>query len=229
MEKQGLVYNSQRGNMAIPEYGRNIQTMIRHILTIKDRDKRTQAAHFIVSVMAQMNPQVKESNDYMQKLWDHMYIISEYKLDIDSPYAMPKPEERSATPHKIGYQNNTIQCGHYGYYIEKVIEAICELEDEEKRQLFAVSIANLMKRNYLNWNRNTVNDAVILEDLKTLSKGRLCLPEDTKLMSTNEILGKVNVQQQQQPIAQKKKKKPQPMAKNNNNNNAKNKFNKKNK
>lgn len=229
MEKQGLIYNSQRGSMAIPEYGRNIQTMIRHLLTIEDRAKRTQAAHFIVSVMAQMNPQVKESNDYMRKLWDHMYIISEYKLDVDGPYEMPKPEERTATPHKIGYQNNTIQCGHYGYYMEKVIDEVSECEDEEKRQLIAISIANLMKRNYLNWNRNTVNDSVIIQDLKALSKGRLCLPDDTKLLSTNEILGKVNTQQQ--PVAQKKKKKNQPIAKNNNNNNntAKNKFNKKNK
>jgi hypothetical protein len=205
MDKKGLMYNSNRGEVIIPEYGRNIQAMIQHLMEIEDRKERTEAAHFIVSVMAQMNPQAKESNDYIHKLWDHMYIISDFQLDVDGPFEAPAKEERHTHPHHIGYQSNNIKYGHYGQYIMKMVEEICKEENEEKRKTYAYSIANQMKRDYLNWNRDNVNDVVIIEDLKNLSDGRLCLPEDTKLISTNDILGKSSNQNVQQNNQKKKR------------------------
>ena len=115
-----MEYNTEREKIVISEYGRNIQVMIRHLMEIEDRKQRTEAAYFIVNVMAQMNPQVKESNDYMHKLWDHLYIISNYELDVDSPYPAPTPEMQKKKPDHVGYQKNNIRYGHYGQYIYDV-------------------------------------------------------------------------------------------------------------
>ena len=164
-----MEYNTNREKIVISEYGRNIQMMIRHLLEIEDRKQRTEAAYFIVSVMAQMNPQVKESNDYMHKLWDHLYIISEYKLDVDGPYEKPTPEMQKKKPEHVGYQKNNIRYGHYGQYIYDVVKKVKEMEDGPKKQAILVNIANHMKRDYLNWNRDTVNDLLILDDLYKIS------------------------------------------------------------
>ena len=208
-----MEYNTGREKIVISEYGRNIQMMIRHLLEIEDRKQRTEAAYFIVSVMAQMNPQVKESNDYMHKLWDHLYIISDYQLDVDGPYEKPTPEMQKKKPEHVGYQKNNIRYGHYGQYIYDVVKKVKEMEDGPKKQAILINIANQMKRDYLNWNRDTVNDLLILDDLYKISGEEIVLPMDTKLTPTNEILNKPQVQQNQ---GQKKK---------NGNNNAKKKNN----
>lgn len=205
MDKQGLLYNTERGRIIISEYGRNMQEMIRHLLEIEDRDKRTEAAHFVISVMAQMNPQVKQTDDYIHKLWDHLYIISDYQLDVDSPFPPPQPLAESTKPHHIDYQNHNIQYGHYGYYMAKMIEIASATEDEEMRQALAHSIANQMKRNYLEWSGNVVNDQQIITDLKTMSNGRLVLDEETKLNGTNEVLTKPVLSQKQNGKKKKKK------------------------
>lgn len=205
MDKQGLLYNTERGRIIISEYGRNMQEMIRHLLEIEDRDKRTEAAHFVISVMAQMNPQVKQTDDYIHKLWDHLYIISDYQLDVDSPFPPPQPLTESTKPHHIDYQNHNIQYGHYGYYMAKMIEIASATEDEEMRQALAHSIANQMKRNYLEWSGNVVNDQQIITDLKTMSNGRLVLDEETKLNGTNEVLTKPVLSQKQNGKKKKKK------------------------
>ena len=203
------MYNTERNPITISEYGRNMQEMIRHLMEIEDREKRTEAAHFIISVMAQMNPQVKDSSDYIHKLWDHLFIISGYQLDVDSPYEPPMPASQSTKPHHIDYQNNDIQYGHYGHYLTKMIEVASTVEDEETRHALAYSMANQMKRNYLEWNGNVVNDQQIIEDLKTMSKGRLTLSEDTKLNGTNELLTKPVLAQKGGATNGKKKKKKQ--------------------
>ena len=209
MEKQGLMYNTERDAIIISEYGRNIQEMIRHLMEIEDRQKRTEAARFIIAVMAQMNPQVKESSDYIHKLWDHLHIISDYQLDVDSPYEPPQPLNKTSKPHHIDYQNNKIQYGHYGNYMQKMIELAAAVEDDEIRQALTYSIANQMKRNYLEWNGNVVNDQQIIEDLKVMSQGKLILSEDVKLNGTNEILSKPVLAQKGVATTGKKKKKKQ--------------------
>lgn len=204
MDKQGLLYNTERGQIIISEYGRNMQEMIRHLMEIEDRQKRTEAANFIISVMAQMNPQVKQTDDYIHKLWDHLYIISDYQLDVDSPFPAPEPMNVISRPEHVGYQNHNIKYGHYGYYMAKMIEIASEHEDEEMRQALAFSIANQMKRNYMEWSGNQVNDQQIIDDLKAMSNGRLVLPDETKLNGTNDILTKPVLSQKQ---GKKKKKK----------------------
>lgn len=181
MDKQGLLYNTERGQIIISEYGRNMQEMIRHLMEIEDRQKRTEAAQFIISVMAQMNPQVKQSDDYLHKLWDHLYIISDYQLDVDSPYPAPEPMAEATRPRHVGYQNNQIEYGHYGHYMAKMIEIASQVEDEEMRRALSLSIANQMKRNYMEWGSNVVSDQQIIADLKAISHGRLTLDEETKL------------------------------------------------
>lgn len=202
-------YNTGREKIVISEYGRNIQVMIRHLMEIEDRKERTEAAYFVVSVMAQMNPQVKESNDYNHKLWDHLHIIANYELDVDGPFPKPTPEMQQQKPDHVGYQKNNIRFGHYGQYIYDVVKKVKEMEDGPKRQAILVNIANQMKRDYLNWNRDTVNDLLILDDLYKISDGEITLPMDTKLIPTNEILNKVPQQQQQQKKKNKQKKNQQ--------------------
>ena len=211
MDKQGLLYNTERGQIIISEYGRNMQEMIRHLMEIEDRQKRTEAANFIISVMAQMNPQVKDSNDYIHKLWDHLYIISDYRLDVDSPFPPPQPLNEFTKPHHVDYQNHDIKYGHYGHYMAKMIEIASNVEDEETRKALTYSIANQMKRNYLDWNGNVVNDQQIIEDLKAMSNGKLVLTDDIKLNGATEILSKPVLSQKQNGAQQggKKKKKKQ--------------------
>lgn len=215
MDKQGLLYNTERGQIIISEYGRNMQEMIRHLMEIEDRQKRTEAAHFIISIMAQMNPQVKQSDDYIHKLWDHLYIISDYQLDVDSPFPAPEPIVEASKPQHIGYQNNTIEYGHYGHYMAKMIELAAQVEDEEMRQALAHSIANQMKRNYAEWGGNVVSDQQIIADLKTMSHGKLVLDEETKLHGAEAFQKPV----QQQGKKKKKKKQSNLKADMNNPNN----------
>lgn len=196
-----MEYNTGREHIVIAEYGRNIQVMIQHLMEIEDRKQRTEAAHFIISVMAQMNPQVKESNDYAHKLWDHLHIIANYELDVDGPFPKPTPEMQTKRPDHVGYQKKNIRFGHYGQYIYDIVRKVKEMEDGPRKQAILVDIANQMKRDYLNWNRDTVNDLLILDDLYKISDGEIALPVDTKLIPTNEVLGK----NQQQPQQQKKK------------------------
>ena len=219
MDKIGLTYNTEKEQIAISEYGRCIQEMIKKLPEIEDRKVRTEAAKYIISVMVQMNPQIKESNDWEHKLWDHLYMISGYQLDLDGPFAPPVPSEQQKKPKHIGYQNNDIKYGHYGLYIVKMIEAASQEPNEEVKEALAYSIAVQMKRNYMEWNKNIVNDQVIIDDLKAISHGALTLPDDTKLNMTGEYFKKGQGKQQQQQGKKKKKKVPNLKANMNNPNN----------
>ncbi len=203
MTKDSLTYNTARDKMIIPEYGRNIQNMINHLLTIEDRTQRSRAAHFVVSVMTQMNPQAKETDDYLHKLWDHLHIIADFKLDIDSPYEMPANEIQNKKPKHPGYGQEKPKYGHYGHYLMEMIEYAKTLENDEEKRTITLAIANQLKKDYLNWNRETVNDQIIIAELERVSDGALTLPENTRLISPSEVLGKTLANQ-----AANKKKKP---------------------
>ena len=219
MERIGLTYNTEKEQIVISEYGRCIQEMIKKLPEIEDREQRTEAAKYIISVMVQMNPNIKQSSDYEHKLWDHLYMISGYNLDVDSPFAPPIPAEQQRKPQHIGYQNNDIKYGHYGQYLIKMIEAASQEENDEVREALAYSLAGQMKRNYLEWNKSVVNDQVILDDLKTISNGRLVINEESKLNAPSEILGKIQPQAKPQQAQQgKKKRKKVPNLKANMNN-----------
>ena len=219
MNRTGLTYNTEKEQIVITEYGRCIQEMIKKLPEIEDRKQRTEAAKYIISVMVQMNPQIKESSDYEHKLWDHLYMISGYNLDLDSPYAPPIPVEQQRKPQHVGYQNNDIKYGHYGQYLIKMIEAASQEENDDVREALAYSLAGQMKRNYLEWNKSVVNDQIIIDDLRTISNGRLVIKEESKLNATGEFFGKGTPRKQQQPVQQgKKKKKKVPNLKANMNN-----------
>lgn len=202
---EGLKYNTQREKMTIPEYGRAVQQMIHHLFEIDDRTKRTEAANFIVSIMAQMNPQVKDRDDYLHKLWDHMFLIAGQDLDVDSPYGQPNFEVQTEAPEKLDYNKNEIDFGHYGKYLMEMIERVAAMDEGHDRDIIAFMLANQMKRSYLNWSKSSVNDQLILNDLKRISKGRIILPEETKLIHSSEILGKTMMPAQKQKKNNQKK------------------------
>ena len=220
MDKIGLTYNTEKEQIVIPEYGRCIQEMIKKLPEIEDRQQRTEAAKYIISVMVQMNPNIKQSSDYEHKLWDHLYMISGYNLDVDSPFAPPIPAEQQRKPQHIGYQNNDIKYGHYGQYLIKMIEAASLEENDEVRETLAYSLAGQMKRNYMEWNKSVVNDQVIIDDLKNISGGRLVISDELKLNSNGDMpaKGQPQAKQQQQQQQGKKKKKKVPNLKANMNN-----------
>jgi hypothetical protein len=180
-----MEYNTERANLNVSEYGRHIYKMIQQAISETNRDKRNKMAYAIVAVMSQLNPQLRDSPDFAHKLWDHLIILSDFKLDIDSPYPMPTPESFNAKPDPIKYPESNIRYMHYGRNLENIISSTSELEKDKDENLRA--LANLMKRFYLNWNRDTVTDDVILRQLAELSKGKLNT-RDIELNSTQDIL-----------------------------------------
>ncbi len=179
-----MEYNTTRENLILPEYGRNLQMMANHLLTIQDKEKRTEAAKDLVAIMVNMNPSVREAKDYKQKMWDYLAQLCNYQLDVDFPFPVTKVTELPA-PDKLDYNMNEIRFRHYGYTVERMIAAAVELPDNESRNVLIQMIANTMKRNYVMWNQKSVTDEIIINDLYRLSKGKLNLSAETKLVNVN--------------------------------------------
>jgi hypothetical protein len=182
-------YNTGRKQLVLPEYGRNIQKMVDYIKSVEDRNERNRLAHAIIAIMGNLNPQLRDINDFKHKLWDHLAIISHFELDIDYPYDAPVREMFQQPPRIVEYGTHDIMFRHYGKAIELMIEAACELPEGHEKDRLVNTIANHMKKSYLIWNRETVSDDVILNDFKRISKGRLDL-ERVKLNETREIMNK---------------------------------------
>ena len=183
-------YNTQRGKMVLPEYGRNIQKMVEHAISIEDREERNLAARTIISIMGNLNPHLRDVADFKHKLWDHLAIMSDFNLDIDSPYEKPVPEILFEKPRSVPYKNDKIRYKHYGKIIELLIEEAIKLQDGEEKDALVKLIANHMKKCYLTWNREVVTDEAIFEDLKTLSGGKIIVSEDLRLSESRDILSK---------------------------------------
>jgi hypothetical protein len=194
-----MEYNTTRDQMVIPEYGRNIQEMIRYACTIEDREKRTKTAKFIVNVMAQMHPQVKDSVDFKHKLWDHLFIISDFKMDVDSPYPPPPPLTLSTKPEHISYHDKEIEYRHYGKNIALIIEKAIDYPEGPEKEALVRAIAIQLKKSYLAWNRESVTDDLIEEQLSTLSRGKLKFHEDINLTATNDLLARNKPKKQFRP------------------------------
>ena len=183
-------YNTSRGKLVLPEYGRNIQKMVEYIKSVDDKDERNKLSKALIAIMGNMNPHLRDINDFKHKLWDHLAIISNFELDIDYPYEVPKPETFSEKPRIVPYGTHKIMYKHYGKSIELLIQAAIELPEGEEKQRLVLTIANHMKKSYLTWNRDVVADEVILKDMDRISKGRLKLEEGVQLSETKDLLGK---------------------------------------
>ncbi|MBN1413558.1 MAG: DUF4290 domain-containing protein [Bacteroidales bacterium] len=180
-------YNSCRPNLVLPEYGRNIQRMVDFILSIEDRDERNRLAQAIISIMGNMNPHLRDINDFKHKLWDHLAIMSDFKLDIDYPYDVPRAEEFVEKPRHVPYNTNPIRYRHYGKIIERLIDEAIKLPEGDDKEALIKLIANQMKKSYLAWNRDSVTDVIIGADLEELSGGRIKLKEGVKLSDQKDF------------------------------------------
>ncbi len=180
-------YNSNRKKLALPEYGRNLQNMVDHIMTIEDRDERNRAARTIIDIMGNMYPYLRDINDFKHKLWDHLAIMSDFQLDIDYPYDPPKRETFNEPPKRVPYDSGRIKLRHYGKIMELLIGQASEFESGEEKEALIKLLANHMKKSYLVWNKDTVDDEKIYDDLAILSQGHI-KRSDLGLTETKDIL-----------------------------------------
>jgi len=192
-------YNTQRKRMALPEYGRNVQKMVDHIKTIRDRDERNRAAKTIIQIMGNLNPHLRDIGDFKHKLWDHLAIIADFELDIDSPYPVPEVSKLIEKPKEIPYMQGEIRFLHYGRIIGMMIEAATELEEGEEKEYLTTLIVNQMKKSYVTWNRSQVADEVIINDMKVLSKGKLKMTDGVRILEVRELLPQVKKKPQGKP------------------------------
>jgi len=183
-----MEYNTTRGPLMISEYGRNVQNMIMYITTLDDREQRSRMARTLVNILAVMNPDLREQVDLKHKLYDHLHLMSNFTLDIDSPYPVPPRPEEAPAPRVLPYTQENIRLRPYGKYIQRMIEKAVEYEEGEEKDELVRTIANNLKKMYLNWNRDSVNDELIHEHLSLLSGAKLKLREEDKLHSTTDIL-----------------------------------------
>ncbi|PID95706.1 MAG: methionyl-tRNA formyltransferase [Bacteroidetes bacterium] len=198
-----LEYNTERKALIIKDYGRNVQKMADFAKTIEDKKDRTKFCHYIVQVMAK--DQKSTSADIDRTLWDHLHIISNFELDVDAPYPIPSESEIFSKPEPLSYKTQKPLFKQYGKNIESIIQKTIEEENEEQKAMLTKIIANHMKKLYLNWNRESVSNELIIEHLQKLSNNQLVVnPED--LISTNSILSKVKKKKPQKPTNKKKRK-----------------------
>jgi hypothetical protein len=180
-------YNTCRPKMILPEYGRNIQKMVEHILTIEEREERNRLAQALIIIMGNMNPHLRDINDFKHKLWDHLAIMSDFKLDIDYPYEIPTPEEFAEPPRRVSYNAKVIGRRHYGHIVDSMVSEAVKMPDGDEKDLLIKLIANHMKKSYLSWNRDSVTDEIILNDLFEMSGRRLKIKEGLKLSEQKEF------------------------------------------
>lgn len=184
-----LEYNSDRPKLILPEYGRHIQKMVNHVVEIEDREERNQAAKSIIGVMGNLNPHLRDVPDFQPMLWDQLFIISDFKLDVDSPYPIPSREELEERPEPLKYPQNHPKYRFYGNNIKKMIDVANSWEDGDKKDGLILTIANHMKKSFLNWNKDTVEDEVIFDHLSELSGGKINLRSaDEDLSNASDLM-----------------------------------------
>ncbi|MEH6306605.1 DUF4290 domain-containing protein [Olivibacter sp. CPCC 100613] len=174
-------YNSTRKRLILAEYGRNVQNMVAYICTLPTKEERNRHAQVVIDLMGFLNPHLRDVSDFKHKLWDHLHIISDFQIDVDSPYPKPTPGAIHAKPETLNYPQHRIKYKHYGYIIELMIEKAKKIEDSDRKKTMVQAMANFMKMAYVTWNKDSVSDDHILDDLKEMSNGHLELDEDVNL------------------------------------------------
>jgi hypothetical protein len=174
-------YNSTRNKLILSEYGRNVQNMVKYIVALPTKEERNRYAQVVIDLMGFLNPHLRDVADFKHKLWDHLHIISDFKIDVDSPYPKPAPDAIHLKPEPLRYPNQRIRYKHYGKTIELMIEKAKSIEEPERQRHMVQAIANFMKMAYVQWNKDSVADEIILSDLVALSKGELKVDENINL------------------------------------------------
>lgn len=169
-----MKYNTQNERLNLPEYGRNIQNMVDHCMTIEDRDERKKCADAVVEIMGNMFPHLRDVNDFKHILWDHIAIMSDFKLDIDYPYDVITKEDLFTAPDKLEYSRPNMRYRHYGKILEKMINIAADMEEGDEKEQLISQITAQMKKSYIEWNKE-VDDQKVIEDLNELSDGRINL------------------------------------------------------
>jgi len=219
-----LEYNAERPHLIIPEYGRHLQKLITQATQIEDRVERNKAAKYIIQVMGSLNPHLRDVLDFQHKLWDQIFIMSDFKLDVDSPYPIPTKDVIFLKPERLAYPQKNPKYRFYGNNIKYMINVANSWEDGEMKNALVKVIANHMKKSYLSWNKDTVTDVVIFEHLYEISDGKLnLLGSSEELLNTNDLIrtnkkiSNKNMTPQNTKIKSNKNGK-KPFIKNNNNN-----------
>ena len=186
-----LEYNGERPHLIIPEYGRHIQKLVDNCVSLESVDERNKMAKAIVDVMGNLQPHLRDVPDFKHKLWDQLFIMSDFKLDVESPYDKPEKEVLQAKPEPLAYPKSASKYRFYGNNIQTMIDTALTWEDGDAREALYFAIANHMKKCYLNWNKDTVDDAVIFNHLKELSKDKIDLSNrDEPLSEIKNLLRK---------------------------------------
>ncbi len=190
-----LEYNSERSTLIIPEYGRHIQKLVNHCIALESKEERNTMAKAIIDVMGNLQPHLRDVPDFKHKLWDQLHIMADFKLDVDSKYEVPSKEELREKPEKMDYPKSASRYRYYGNNIQTMIDIALTWEEGDKREALVFTIANHMKKCYLNWNKDTVDDTVIFKHLYDLSSGKIDLREsEEKLSESKNLLRKRNNQ-----------------------------------
>lgn len=187
-----LEYNTERVHLIIPEYGRHIQKMINDTVAMEDPVERNKTANAIIAVMGNLQPHLRDVPDFQHKLWDQLFIMSDFKLDVESPYGKPSREELAERPEPLEYPQNFPKYRFYGNNIKRMIDVAKSWDEGEMREGLEITIANHMKKCFLNWNKDTVEDDVIFEHLYELSDGAINLKTKDEELRTSERLIRAN-------------------------------------
>lgn len=187
---EDIEYNTERPKLIIPEYGRHMQKMVDQAIAIEDREERNKVAKSIIAVMGNLNPHLRDVPDFQPMLWDQLFIISDFKLDVDSPFPIPTREELAERPEPLEYPQNFPRYRFYGNNIKQMIDVAVSWEEGDKKDGLILTIANHMKKCFLNWNKDTVEDDVIYNHLLELSDGKIDLRDSKEALSASSDLMK---------------------------------------
>ena len=202
--ENNLEYNTDRENLIIPEYGRHVQKMIDYAISKPTKEERNKLAQAIISVMGNLQPHLRDVPDFQHKLWDQLFIMSKFELDVDSPFGKPSSEVLSAKPAPLNYPQNYPKYRFYGNNIKTMIDVACTWEEGEMKSALVYTIANHMKKCFLSWNKDTVEDSVIIKHLLELSNGKLDLTNSKEVLTESSSLLKGSTRRYQKKPYQKK-------------------------
>jgi len=198
-----MQYNTVQKKLIMPEYGRHVHHLIQHTINIEDREQRNTAAYAIINIMGNLMPHLRENPDFKHKLWNHLLIMSDYKLDIDAPYTPPLRSEMDEKPNIVPYPQSYIRQKHYGKNLVEMISQAGKLDDSPQKEALVLLLAAQMKKSYAAWNRSELNNEQIVQDMRDITGGKINIKPE--MITFTEPLPKENTHHQSQGYMSKKK------------------------